>query len=560
MKTITEKISELKIIPVVKLENAEDAVPLASALIEGGIPAAEITFRTARAEESIRAISAEFPNMLVGAGTVLSRTQAETAVNAGAKFIVSPGYDPETVRWCLDKGVAIFPGCVTASEVQRAIAAGLTVLKFFPAEQSGGLKTIKALSAPFGQIRWMPTGGINFSNLMDYLAFPKIIACGGSYMVNSEDVRAKNWGKISEICRKTIALIRSGSAPRPVRAPLVPTGEKARDVVAVGEVLMRFSAEKGGRIQDGGLFQSYIGGSELNVCSGASRLGLKTELITRLPDNDIGRGAFREIRRMGVGGELVSFDSSAQARLGLYFSENGAAPRRPKVVYDRLNSSFRRLNPAELPQEVFKSTRLFHISGVTLALPEIREAVLDMARRFQEGGALISFDVNFRAALWDERTAVREIGRILPLVDFLFVSEESSRRMFGKTGTMEDIMKSYCSEYGVQYVASSRRKVLDSGKHAWSSMIYSAKEDRFFSGKPYDFIEVADRIGSGDAFDAGVLYGWLKEGSGEAMAAYGDAMAALKCTVEGDLPDVCKEDVEKLIFAHKSRAVGEMDR
>lgn len=560
MKTVEERIAELKIIPVVKLENAEDAVPLASALIEGGIPAAEITFRTACAEEAIRAVSTKFPDMLVGAGTVLSRAQAESAVAAGAKFIVSPGYDPDTVQWCVDTGMPVFPGCVTASEVQRAIAAGLKILKFFPAEQSGGLKAVKALSAPFGQIKWMPTGGIGPGNLMDYLAFPKIIACGGSYMVNAGDVRAKNWAKITETCRETVALIRSGGNPRPNRAPLAPSGEKTRDIVGMGEVLMRFAVPEGGRIRSGGLFRSYVGGSELNVCAGAARLGLKTELITRLPYNDMGRCAFREIRRMGVGGELVSFDSSAKARLGLYFSEDGAAPRRPKVVYDRAGSSFGGLDPEKIPADVFTGTRLFHLSGITLALPEAREAALETARRFKEGGALVSFDVNYRAGLWDERTAVREIGRLLPMVDVLFVSEESSRRMFGRTGTLEQILRSYCSEYGVKYVAASQRKVLGSKKHAWSSVVYTAEKDEFFTGKPYGDIEVADRIGSGDAFDAGVLYGLLKKGGGSAMATYGDAMAALKCTIRGDLPDIAKEEAEGLISAHESNAAGEMDR
>lgn len=559
MQTVAEQIAELKVVPVVKLENAEDAVPLASALVKGGIPAAEITFRTACAAEAIRAVSSAFPDLLVGAGTVLNRNQAEKAAAAGAKFIVSPGYDPETVEWCLQTGMPVFPGCVTASEVQRAVAAGLTVLKFFPAEQSGGLKAIKALSAPFGQLRWMPTGGIGLGNLMEYLSFPKIIACGGSYMVNAADIRDKNWDKITEICRKTMRLVH-GEKDSPVRNPDACAKEKTCDVAAMGEVLMRFSACGNGRIQDGGTFRACIGGSELNVCSGVSRLGLRAELATCLPDNDVGRYALGELRRMGVGETLVSFDSSDDARLGLYFYEDGAAPRRAKVVYDRLRSSFTRTDVSKIPQKAFSGTRLFHMSGITLALPGVREAALETARRFKEGGALVSFDVNYRAGLWDEKTALREIERILPFTDVLFVSEESSRRMFGRTGPLEEIMRGYCSGYGVKYVVTSQRKVLGGKTHGWSSVIYSACEGRFFSGKPYDTIEVKDRIGSGDAFDAGVLYGLLAKGSGKAMAVYGDAMAALKCTIAGDLPDVCKEDVERLVSAHQVGVSGEMDR
>lgn len=254
MKTVEERIAELKIVPVVKLERTEDALPLASALIEGGIPAAEITFRTACAEESIRAVAKKYPDMLVGAGTVLNRTQAETAVAAGAKFIVSPGYDPETVQWCLGAGVPVFPGCVTASEVQRALAAGLTVLKFFPAEASGGLKAIQALSAPFGQVRWMPTGGIGLGNLTEYLAFPKIIACGGSYMVKAEDIRAKNWQKITDICRKTIERIHSAGASAaadPCRFEIVHVGINSDSAAQAEETVNTICALFGFPKKDG---------------------------------------------------------------------------------------------------------------------------------------------------------------------------------------------------------------------------------------------------------------------------------------------------------------------
>lgn len=211
MKTIEEKLEELKVIPVVKLDRAEDGVPLAKALIDGDIPAAEITFRTACARDAIEAISKRFPDMLVGAGTVLNKEQADAAIRAGAKFIVSPGFDASVVRFCQEKGIPILPGCVTATEVQQAIALGLKTLKFFPAEQAGGLKTIKALSAPFPQIRWMPTGGIGLKNLMEYLAFPKIIACGGSYLANNADIDAGNWEGITELCRQTVSLVHGGT-------------------------------------------------------------------------------------------------------------------------------------------------------------------------------------------------------------------------------------------------------------------------------------------------------------------------------------------------------------
>lgn len=207
LENFEAQLEKLKIIPVVKLDKAEDAVPLAGALIAGGIPAAEITFRTSCARDAIEAAANRFPEMLVGAGTVLNIEQADAAIKAGAKFIVSPGLDESVVRFCQEKKVPVLPGCVTATEVQKAISLGLKTLKFFPAEQSGGLRAIKALSAPFTQIRWMPTGGVGLNNLMDYLAFPKIIACGGSYLAKDADIASGNWKKIEETCRDTVNLI-----------------------------------------------------------------------------------------------------------------------------------------------------------------------------------------------------------------------------------------------------------------------------------------------------------------------------------------------------------------
>lgn len=561
MKTIEEQLSELKIVPVVKLDRAEDAIPLAKALIAGGIPAAEITFRTACAREAIQATTQQFPNMLVGAGTVLNTEQAEDAIQAGAKFIVSPGLDISVVRYCQKKGIPVLPGCVTASEVQQAIALGLRLLKFFPAEQAGGLKAIQSLSSPFTQIKWMPTGGISMNNLMDYLAFPKIVACGGSYLVKNSDIDAGNWEKITELCRQTMQLIHGeDKAEKLERKPVFEKNKKTYDIVTMGEVLMRLAALPKHRICDGGMFCTYIGGSELNVCSGAARLGLKTAMLTRIPQNDIGKYVLREINSMGVSTDFITFDNGKDARLGTYYSEGGAAPRKPKVVYDRANSSVVRLDLNKLPENVYAETRLFHISGITLASEGLRTTAIEAMKRFRKGGALVSLDVNYRANLWDEEIAYRVISNVLPLVDILFVSEESSRRMFHKTGTLEEIMRSYHEQYGIQIVATSVRKVISNQKHTWNSIIYSAKTDSFFRSEPYESITVIDRIGSGDAFDAGVLYGLLEKGDENSVSLYGDAMAALKCTIEGDLPDIDGQEVENLIVSHKSNDTSEMIR
>ena len=202
MKTIEEQFQKLGVVPVVVLEDKKDAIPLAKALSEGGLPCAEVTFRTDAAAESIRLISETYPDMLVGAGTVLTTEQVDLAVKSGAKFIVSPGFDPEVVDYCFAKNIPILPGCVTPSEVAQAVKRGLKVVKFFPAEQAGGLAMIKAMAAPYHQLKFMPTGGINPNNLKEYLAFDKILCCGGSWMVKGELVKSGNFEKIKELTRE----------------------------------------------------------------------------------------------------------------------------------------------------------------------------------------------------------------------------------------------------------------------------------------------------------------------------------------------------------------------
>ncbi|MBE6839235.1 MAG: bifunctional 4-hydroxy-2-oxoglutarate aldolase/2-dehydro-3-deoxy-phosphogluconate aldolase [Ruminococcus sp.] len=204
MNAVIEEISKIGIVPVIALDDAKDAEPLAKALCEGGLPCAEVTFRTAAAEESIRIMSEKFPQMLVGAGTVLNPEQVDRAVNAGAKFIVSPGLNPKTVAYCVSKNIPIVPGCANPSDVEQAIEQGLEVVKFFPAEQAGGLKMIKAMSAPYTSVKFMPTGGINADNLIEYLNFNKIVACGGSWMVSKDMVTAGEFDKITKLTREAV--------------------------------------------------------------------------------------------------------------------------------------------------------------------------------------------------------------------------------------------------------------------------------------------------------------------------------------------------------------------
>lgn len=202
MKKIEELFGEFKVVPVVALEDAKDAKPLAGALAEGGLPCAEVTFRTKAAAESIQIMTENYPDMLVGAGTILKKEQVDEAVRSGAQFIVSPGFDLEIVDYCLEKNIPVFPGCITPTEVAQAVKRGLQVVKFFPAEQAGGLAMIKAMAAPYNMIKFMPTGGINKNNLKEYLTCDKILCCGGSWMVKAELIKSGNFEKIKELARE----------------------------------------------------------------------------------------------------------------------------------------------------------------------------------------------------------------------------------------------------------------------------------------------------------------------------------------------------------------------
>lgn len=208
MEEMKEKIHAMKIVPVVKLNDAKDAVPLAKALVEGGIPCAEVTFRTDAAVESIKKMLEAYPDMLVGAGTVLTTAQVDAAIEAGAKFIVSPGLNSKTVKYCQEKNIPILPGVATASEIEQALELGLDVVKFFPAEPSGGLNFIKAIAAPYVGVKFMPTGGINAKNVRDYLAYDRIIACGGSWMVTKDLIKAGDFEQIKKLTAEAAAIVK----------------------------------------------------------------------------------------------------------------------------------------------------------------------------------------------------------------------------------------------------------------------------------------------------------------------------------------------------------------
>ncbi len=323
------------------------------------------------------------------------------------------------------------------------------------------------------------------------------------------------------------------------------------DLLTFGEIMLRLSPPNYELMTRGDVFDKRAGGSELNVASGVALLGLRTGVISRLPKNALGTFIKNRIRFEGVSDDYLIYDDSPQARLGIYYYENGAAPRKPSIVYDRMNSSITRISLDEIPDSIYTSTRMFHTSGISLALNEnTRNVATEMIKRFKEGGAMVSFDCNYRANLWSEEDARNTIKAILPYVDILFVSEETSRRMMQKTGDLSDIMKSYTTDYPVKIVCTTQREVISPRKHNFTSTIYSASEDKFFTDKPYTNIDVIDRIGSGDAYVSGVLYGLLKYNDAKKALYYGNATSSVKNTVPGDLPACDLQTIDSIIKNH----------
>ena len=341
------------------------------------------------------------------------------------------------------------------------------------------------------------------------------------------------------------------------------TKDREFDLLTLGEVLLRLSPPTNERLVQGDTFCKSAGGAELNVAAGASLLGLRTGIISKLPANDIGTFIKNNIRFLGVSDDYLVYDSGKDARLGLYYYENGASPRKPRVVYDRKHTSMNQISIADFNENLFRSSRCFHTSGITLALSsDIRHTAIEMIKKFKENGALISFDVNFRGNLWTGEEARECIEQILPYVDIFFCSEETARLTFHREGNVYDILKSFTDDYPISIVAATQRIVHSPKNHTFGSVIYCSYEDKYYEEEPYRNIDVIDRIGSGDAYISGVLYGLLKDdASCQSALYYGNATGSVKNTIIGDLPSSDLKEIQSIINAHHSTGLQlEMDR
>lgn len=335
------------------------------------------------------------------------------------------------------------------------------------------------------------------------------------------------------------------------------------DLLTFGEVMLRFSPVGDDRFLSTSGFDCYVGGAELNVAASVSQLGARTGIISKIPAHSMGEMVRRKVLSYKVSDEYLLKDETGDARLGLYYYEKAHSPRKPEVVYDRKNSSVNRFSVEELPEEIFDNTRCFHTSGINLALGgEVRKQTIQLMKQFKAHGALISFDVNFRGNLWSGAEAKACIEEILPLADIFFCTEDTARLTFLKDGTLREIMREFAEEYGIRYVCSSRRTVHSAKHHSFTSVLYDAGQDCYYEEAAYENIEVKDRIGSGDAYVAGTLYGLLQcADMQERAVSYGNAVGVFKNTIAGDIGEITKEEIDALIKEHAQGGfVSEMKR
>ncbi len=558
MNKILEKIEEIKIVPVVVIDDATDALPLAKALIDGGLPCAEVTFRTAAAKDAIKTISDTYPEMLVGAGTVLTKAQADDAINAGAKFIVAPGLNEEIVKYCIEKNVPVIPGVATPSEVEQALSLGLDVVKFFPAEQAGGVKMIKALAAPYKNVKFMPTGGIDAKNILDYAKLPMVLACGGSFMVKKEFVAQKKFEEITKLSKEAVAKIQSlKNCDTDIKNEK--TAKKAdatKKIVTFGELMLRLAPMGYMRFVQADTFGATYGGGEANVAVSLANFGLNAQFVTKLPEHEIGQCAVNSLRRFGV-------DTSAIVRggerIGIYYLEKGASQRPSKVIYDRKDSSISKAKLSDFDWErIFDGATWFHFTGITPALSDdCAEICLEACKAAKKLGITISCDLNYRKKLWTRKKAGQVMDKLCQYVDVCIANEEDAKDVFGISASdtsvtsgkvnyegYKEVAKKLKERFNFSKVAITLRTSISANDNRWAALLYT--DDEYYFSKTYD-MHIVDRVGGGDSFGAGLIYASVNGMDGQSTVEFAVAASCLKHSVEGDYNMVSVGEVKTLM-------------
>ncbi len=573
-----DRIKTCKMIPVIALDDTSDAKPLARALYEGGLPCAEVTFRRAGANICIRAMKEEYPDMLVGAGTVLNREQVDLAIEAGAEFIVSPGLDEDIVKYCLEKNICVIPGVSTASDVAKAYSLGLRTVKFFPAEAAGGVKMLKSLSGPYNMMTFMPTGGIDKNNMASYYALKNVIACGGSFMIDAKAIKEGNFDRIKEMTQEVTesikklfdgngesnALSESSNTKTETKKNINLSDLSDKRIITFGELMLRLAPEGYLRFVQSESFGATFGGGEANVGISLANFGMDSAFVTKLPKHEIGQMAVNSLRKFGVDTSLIIRGGD---RVGIYYLEKGASQRPSKVIYDRAYSAISEASKDDFDwDKIFENAGWFHFTGITPALSDnLSEICLEACKKAKEKGIIVSCDLNYRNKLWSKEKAGEVMGRLCKYVDVCISNEEDANDVFKikaentdvKAGEINSegykyVAKELKERFGFSYVAITLRESISASDNRWGAMLYDGND--FFFSRKYD-VHIVDRVGGGDSFGAGLIYSLAHNLSSEEAIEFAAAASCLKHSIEGDYNFVTVDEVRKLALGDASGRV-----
>ncbi len=564
---VLEQIAKCGILPVIKIPSLEKAIPLADTLRKGGINVIEVTVRNNIALDAISAIRRAFPDMLVGAGTIISADLVAQAKNAGAMFCVAPGYNPETAVYCGKLGMPFVPGCTTATEIENAAAAGIQVVKFFPAESSGGVEALKLLHGPFPNIRFIPTGGLTFQNISRYLELDYVAACGGSFMAKTDLIERENWDTICDLCHKAVSMTNiarnysNGAQHTDIHSGTCAPGKK---VVGFGDLLVSFNPEGYRRFLQADTMRVNYTGAEANVLASLSQFGLETEFVTRIPDNPISECAVSFLRKFNIGTKHIIVGGE---RIGVIYTERGAAQRPSKVVYDRNYTAISEISPEMLNWEtILQDAGWFHFTGITAALSDsVAACCLEVCKTARMRGIPVSCDLNYRKKLWSEEKARRVMGELVRYVDVLIANEEDADKVLGirsqdtdvETGKLnrngyQEVARKICNKYGCKKVGISLRQSISASDNIWSAMFFDG-EKAYFS-KEYN-VHIVNRVGGGDSFAAGLIYSLINGFDAQKSIEFATAASCLKHSIEEDFNIVKVEEVEALMAGNGSGRV-----
>ena len=570
-----ERIKKCRMIPVIALDNVSDAKPLAKALYDGGLPCAEVTFRREGADLCIKAMKEEYPDMLVGAGTVLSKEQVDAALNAGAEFIVSPGLDEAIVSYCIEKNICVIPGVSTASDVAKAYSLGLKVVKFFPAEAAGGVKMLKALSAPYNMMTFMPTGGISKDNMASYYALKNVIACGGSFMIDAKAIKEGNFDKIKNLTKEVVEAInalngndsnKENNAFDSQKKNIELSGLSDKKVITFGELMLRLAPEGYLRFVQADTFEATFGGGEANVSISLANFGMNTSFVTKLPAHEIGQMSVNSLRKYGVDTSLIVRGGK---RVGIYYLEKGASQRASKVIYDRAGSAIAEASKSDFDwDKIFEGAGWFHFTGITPALSdELADIALEACKKAKEKGIIVSCDLNYRNKLWSKEKAGEVMGKLCKYVDVCISNEEDANDVFKIKAPDTDVTAGeinsegykYVAEelkkrFGFSYVAITLRESISASDNRWGAMLYDGND--FYFSKKYN-VHIVDRVGGGDSFGAGLIYSLTHDANPADAIEFAVAASCLKHSIEGDYNFVSVDEVNKLA---KGDASGRVQR